>query len=297
MKKIIALLLAVITICMAFTSCSDKPQVDEFSLKYTYDSYYDGCDEAAVAEYEKLCRAVVDGEASVAVNEEYIDLVNKLFYTSFPLSSLVKKLSVKDNNKVINIEYVNDKDTHKRLVSEFSAKVSQIMTDCGFGTVGEAEYILKLYSYIASKTTFDLDKTTAYDAIVNSVGSSSSYAGAFQYLLLQADIPARYIYGLNAKGLSCMVIASINGEEYVFAPGNENGANGGFGLSFFAMSYSDLLELGFKAGFKYSNEETVALSGNSEKFKPLRNSVSYEYADFSITAVKQNGETAAVNIK
>lgn len=297
MKKIIALLLAIITICMAFTSCADKPKTDEDSLKFTFDSYFNGCDEAAIAEYEKLCKAVINGDEEVDINREHIDLINKLFYTSFPLSSLVKKLALKENSKYIEIEYVNDIEAHKTLVSEFTAKAKQIMTDCSYGTASENEYILNLYTYISSKISYDLDKTSTYDAIVNGVGSSSSYAGAFQYLLLQADIPATYIYGLNAKGLSCMVIASINGEEYIFAPCNENRANGGFGLSYFAMNYSDLLELGFKEGFKYSNEDTVAFNNNSDKFKPLRNSVSYEYADSSITAVKENGETSAVNIK
>lgn len=297
MKKVISLVLAIVLISTVFVSCSGEKNENNANLLHTYDSCYDDINRSAVAEYEKLCDAIINGDVLVDIDITQIENINRLYYTSFPLAILVKQMAFNEKDGNIKIEYVNDKDTHKKMVEDFSAKVNQIMTDCGYGSVSDSEYLLNLYSYISSKTTYDEKCTSTYDAIVNGVGSSSSYASAFEYLLLQAGISATSIYGLNRQGVSFMTIADFNGEKFIFAPFNEYKANKGFGLSFFALTYTDVIELGFTDGFKYSNEESVVFDEASAEFKPLRGTVSYEYDDNNITAIKGNGETVTVKLK
>lgn len=296
MKKFISILLATVLICSVFASCGSK-KTNSLGLEYTYDSYYSDVDKSVIKEYEKLCDAVVKGNDSVSIDMSHIDSINRLYYTSFPLSILVSKLSLDEGEKNIKIEYVNDIETHKKLVDEFVSKVKSIMEECGFGTASESEYILNLYSYISANIVHDINHTTTYDAIVYNLGSSSSYSSAFEYLLLQAGISASHIYGLNSKGVSFMTMAEINGENLLFAPFSEYKVDKGYGLSYFALSYSDVLKLGFTDGFKYTNDEAVVFDEVSEKFADLRDTVSYDYSDSIITAVKNNGETVTVSLK
>lgn len=296
MKRFISLFLCVVLICTAFASCKGKKN-NSLGLEYTYDSYFSDSDEAVIEDYEKLCDAIVNGYDSVSLDMNYIDSINKIYYKSFPLSILVSKLSLNEAKNGVKIEYTNDKETHKKLVDDFVSKVKAVMAECGYGTVSDAEYTLNLYSYIASNIVHDINYTSTYDAIVNNLGSSSSYSSAFEYLLLQAGIPASHIYGLSSKNVSFMTMAEINGENLLFAPFSEYKANKGYGLSYFALSYSDVLELGFRDGFKYTDEEAVVFDEATEKFNALRDTVSYEYADFVITAIKSSGETVTVSIK
>lgn len=295
MKKIVSLFLAVVMITAVFCSCS-KTGSNHEKLLYTYDSYYTGFDKEVVKSYEKLCDAVVKGEKSVKFDVEQLEDVSRLYYTSFPLTVLVEKMSLNEKKDGLNIEYVNDIENHKKLVSEFSNKVNEIMTECGYNKVSQKEYVLNVYSYIASKIIYDVNYTTTYEAIVKGYGSTSSFTSAFEYLLLQAGISASQIYGLNANGVSFMTIVEIDGENYLFAPCNENKANKGFGLSFFGISYSELLKLGFTEGFKYTNEEAVVFDEVSEKYANLRDTVSYEYENGKISAVKSDGSTVEVEL-
>lgn len=289
MKKIIAIILSAVLVCGVFTACSGA-NTGKGGISYTYDSYYSDADKNVLKEYESLCDAIVKGQPEASVDIDYIDSINRIYYTSFPLSILVKKMSLNDKEGRISLEYVNDAETHRQLVEAFTAKVNQIMTDCGYGEVSDFEYILRLYTYIASNTTLNSQANSTYDVIVNSFGSQQNFSAAFEYLLLQAGIYATHIYGLNSKGVSFMTIAQIDGEKFIFAPYSEYKANKGNGLSFFAMTYSDVLELGFTEGFRYTNDEAVVFDDASEKYSPLRDTVSYEYENSVLTVVKSNGE-------
>lgn len=295
MKKFISLFLAVVMITGVFVSCSKDGSKHE-KLSYTYDYYYSDVDKKVLDSYEKLCEAVVKGEKSVKIDIELLDDVNRLYYTSFPLSVLVEKMSLNEKKNGVNIEYVNDLETHKKLVSEFAEKVNQIMEECGYNKLSQKEYVLNVYSYVASKINYDINYTTTYDAIVKECGSTSSYATAFGYLLLQAGINATQIYGLNSSGLSFMTMAQIDDEYYLFAPCDENKANKGFGLSFFGLSYSDVLKLGFTDGFKYTNEEAVVFDETTEKYSKLRDTVSYEYKEGKISAIKSDSSKVEVEL-
>lgn len=298
MKKVVSLFLAVVMITAVFCSCSKGGSKHE-KLSYTYDSYYSDYsefDKNVVKSYEKLCGAVVNGEKSVKFDIDLLEDVNRLYYTSFPLSVLVEKMSLNEKKDGLNIEYVNDLETHKKLVSEFTDKVNQIMEECGYNKVSQKEYVLNTYSYVASKIEYDVNYTTTYEAIVKGYGSTSSYTSVFNYLLLQAGINATQVYGLNSNGLSFMSMAEIDNENYLFAPCNENKANKGFGLSFFGISYSDVLKLGFTDGFKYTNEEAVVFDETTEKYSNLRDTVSYDYEDGKITAIKSNGSSVEVEL-
>lgn len=295
MKKIISIILVVLMTTAVFSSCS-KSGIKQEKLAYTYDSYYSEFDKDVVKSFEKLCNAVVKGEKSVKFDIETLEDASRLYYTSFPLSVLVEKISLNEKENGLDIVYVNDLETHKKLVSEFIEKVNEIMEECGYNKVSQKEFILNAYSYVASKIEYDINYTTTYDAIIKGFGSTSSYTSTLNYLLLQAGINTTQVYGLNSNGLSFMSMVEIDNENYLFAPCNENKANKGFGLSFFGMSYSDVLKLGFTDGFRYTNEEAVVFDETSEKYSDLRNTVSFDYNDGTISAIKADGSSVEVNL-
>ncbi len=295
MKKFISLFLVIVMVLTVFCSCSKSGSKHE-KLSYTYDNYYLNDNDDVVKAYEKLCDAVVKGEKSVSFNIDLLDDVSRLYYTCFPLTVLVEEMSLNEKKNGLNLEYVNDLETHKTLVTEFANKVNEIMTECGYNKVSNKEYVLNVYSYVASKINYDINYTTTYDAIVKGYGSTSSFTSAFEYLLLQAGINASHVYGLNASGVSFMSIVEFDGENYLFAPGNENKANKGFGLSFFGISYSDILNLGFTDGLKYTDSEAVVFDETSEKYANLRDTVSYEYENGKISAIKSDGSSVEVEL-
>jgi len=301
MKKIISFVMAAAVLAAVLCGCSSNTNdsadnESSFRVSYTYDSHYSGVNESVVRAYNMLCEAVINGEDSVLFNTSLLSDLNRLYYTSFPLSYLVSSININSDNTGLNISYINDSETHLRLVKEFNEKVDEIMKSCGYGRAGKSEYILNVYTYLSSSVKYDNIYTTAYDAIINGVGSSSSISSAFEYLLLQGGIDVSHIYGMGERGLEFLSVAAINGEQYMFNPGRECLETGGLGLSCFGLSYSDLIDSGYKNGFTYTDEEPVVFEDTSEKFSPLRDTVSYEFDGGVINAVKSNGDKVNVSL-
>lgn len=300
MKKILSVLIVLAVAGTVLCGCSsnkaEKNNSNDFKISYTYDYHYSNINDSAVRAFNQLCDAVVSGESAVLFNTALLADVNRLYYTSFPLSYLVGSLSVNSDNTGLNISYIYDTETHLKLVDEFNSKINEIMTSCGYGQVNKSEYILNVYSYISSNTKYDSIYTKTYDVLINGVGSSSSISSAFEYLLAQGGIKNSHIYGMGAEELEFLSVADVNGENYIFNPGKECKETNGKGLSYFGLSYADLLDSGFDSGFTYTDEEPVAFDDTTEKFSSLRSTVSYEFKDGVITAVRENGEKITVSL-
>lgn len=192
MKKTISVLLALVLTVGLFSACSKDGKEETttaapaaYTLAYTYDSHYAQTDPSAVRAYEKIAKAIVEGGVAVRVNTDMMDDVNRLLYTGFPLMALVDTVSVNSDNSGVTIKYKNNADTHRKLVGAFSKKVNTILKACGKGTVSHNVYLLNVYHYVATHTTYNDSVTDTYTAILQGKGMSAAISGMFEFLLQQ----------------------------------------------------------------------------------------------------------------
>ena len=214
MKKVLSLLFVLVIIAGVFTGCADKSAAKAgFELSIVYDAHYSQVESGAIDVYDQLCRAVIDGDTSVEVNNDLYDDASRLFYVSFPLSNLVKSMNLNSDGS-IRITYTETVSQHKQLVSEFTDKVYSALSDCGYPDTQGNELLLNIYSYVSENIKQNLEYSTAYDAFILGEGSSSAYEAMFRYLVQQAGFSASRVYGVAHDGTHFMTEVELGGESY-----------------------------------------------------------------------------------
>lgn len=294
MKKVLSILCALIIVAGAFAGCSQKTaQQAGFELKFAFDSHYSKIGSESVEVYEQLCQAVLDGESSVTVNNDFYDDASRLFYVSFPFSKLVKGMNLNSDGS-IRITYTETESQHKKLVTEFTDKVYSVLSDCGYPDADNNELLLNIYSYVSQNIKQNLDYSTAYDALVVGEGSSSAYEAMFRYLVQQAGFSASRVYGVAYDGAHFMTEIILDGEHYYFDPYSENVFSKGKGLSYFGIGSIGLQQMGLGSEVSYSDNQPIDFGKDSGKFDELYQTVSYEYKSGVITATKKSGTVVEV---
>lgn len=302
MKKIICILLSVVTAVVMFSACSaDKEAKSEnadFSLKFTWDSHYSDVSEGAKTAYENAAQAIVNGDDSVSYSSQISDEVTILLYTSFPLISLVDSIDTASGGNSVTITYKNDKDKHAELVSTFSNKVQEIMEQCGYGSVSSNEYVVNVYHYVATNVAYDSNVTDTYSAITTGKGMSAAISGMFEYLLLQGGVEASHMVGKDAAGTPWFFSRCKLGDTwYNFDIAAECAMNDGNGLTGFAMTDKEIISTGVQKGFTYSDQsEPAAVDMKENKYSVLRTSQSFEIKSDVITAQLYDGETKEISM-
>lgn len=282
MKKAISLILSAAFVCSLFAACSDKsvnedgnnkPSENNIELKITTDAHYSSLDESSIKAYEKLCNAVLNYESEVKYNVSLSDDVNRLFYTSFPQYVLVDGIDFLDDNSGVKITYANDNETQNAKLKEFNADVSKIMNKCGYGKVSKDEYLLNVYSYIATNFKVDNSVTTVFDTVLQGKGMSSTLSGLFEYLLLQNDINASHLINVDSNSIAKMIsLADFKGQKYFFDVTSELEDNSGKALKYFAM---DTKRAQTGSGFMFTDNSSPD-EIDDETFSKLSTSSSYE---------------------
>lgn len=302
MKKIICILLSVVTAVVMFSACSaDKEAKSEnadFSLKFTWDSHYSDVSEGAKTAYENAAQAIVNGDDSVSYSSQISDEVTILLYTSFPLISLVDSIDTASGGNSVTITYKNDKDKHAELVSAFSNKVQEIMEQCGYGSVSSNEYVVNVYHYVATNVAYDSNVTDTYSAITTGKGMSAAISGMFEYLLLQGGVEASHMVGKDAAGTPWFFSRCKLGDTwYNFDIAAECAMNDGNGLTGFAMTDKEIISTGVQKGFTYSDQsEPAAVDMKENKYSVLRTSQSFEIKSDVITAQLYDGGTKEISM-
>lgn len=302
MKKIICILLSVVTAVVMFSACSaDKEAKSEnadFSLKFTWDSHYSDVSEGAKTAYENAAQAIVNGDDSVSYSSQISDEVTILLYTSFPLISLVESIDTASGGNSVTITYKNDKEKHAELVSAFSNKVQEIMEQCGYGSVSSNEYVVNVYHYVATNVAYDSNVTDTYSAITTGKGMSAAISGMFEYLLLQGGVEASHMVGKDAAGTPWFFSRCKLGDTwYNFDIAAECAMNDGNGLTGFAMTDKEIISTGVQKGFTYSDQsEPAAVDMKENKYSVLRTSQSFEIKSDVITAKLYDGETKEISM-
>ena len=299
MKKFISIFLSAVLLVTAFAGCSTgetESETEEDSITYVVDTNYEeNMTASSIRAYETLCEAVVNGEDTASYNINLSDDVNRLFYSSFPLSYLVESITETDDSSGVVITYTNDTETHLQLVSEFYEKVESIIAECEEGTTTDDEFILNLYTYISSNTTADTSSNSAYNVIIEGTGYRSSMVYAFAYILLYNGIEASIASSVDDGVITYMAEVPFSDGYFMFCPYNETAKTGGYGLSYFALDYTDLYNLGIEA-ITYLNNVSVIFDDYDVSFSDLRDTYSYTYADGVITAIDIDGNTVEVEI-
>lgn len=282
MKKLLSVFLVLVLTAGAFAACSKPAEETEKTVKLTVDNHYSQYDESAISAYEKICTAVMNGEEEVKFNTILIDDVNQLYYTCFPLYTLVDSIQLSDDHTGYTIKYKNSLDEHLALVKEFNEKILSIMDQCGYGNVSVNTYIFNVYTYITKNFTADSTVLTAYDALLQGKGYSSALSSLFEYLVLQGGGKASHVIG--NVGASIISIAEFNGVWYYFDPYSEIEDNQGKALEYFAMSDSDMSTV-----YSYTDNESVGEIGDNA-YDKLRDSVSFETDGSKVSVTRQDGE-------
>lgn len=302
MKKIICILLSVVTAVVMFSACSAnkeaKSENADFSLKFTWDSHYSDVSEGAKTAYENAAQAIVNGDDSVSYSSQISDEVTSLLYTSFPLISLVDSIDTASGGNSVTITYKNDKEKHAELVSTFSNKVQEIMEQCGYGSVSSNEYVVNVYHYVATNVAYDSNVTDTYSAITTGKGMSAAISGMFEYLLLQGGVEASHIVGKDAAGTPWFFSRCKLGDTwYNFDIAAECAMNDGNGLTGFAMTDKEIISTGVQKGFTYSDQsEPAAVDMKENKYSVLRTCQSFEIKSDVITAQLYDGETKEISM-
>lgn len=292
MKKFISVLLIFAITVTVFTACSknEEKETEEIqnSISFTVDAHYDDYDESSVSAYEKLCQAVINGETEVKFNTSLLEKVNQLFYTCFPLYSLVESIEISADNTGYEITYKNSAEEHKALVKQFNDKILSIMQECGYKSVSINTYIFNVYTYITSNFTADDTVLTVFDAVIQGKGYTSALSSLFEYLVLQGGGKANHVIAVS--GVSLISRAQINGTWYYFDPYSEITDNQGKALKYFAMSDTDM-----KTAYTFTDNETVEETGDGA-YDKLRNSVSFEKTESNVSVTLLDGETFELEI-
>jgi len=296
MKKIISLILCLLLTAGIFSACSAEKEAETVQeLKITTDFVYKDIDPSVLRAYEKLCKAVINGEKEVKFNISMMNDVNRLFYTGFPLYDLVKSINfLKDNTGVV-ITYKNSDEEHKNAVSAFTDKVYEIMEKCGFGSVGMNEYIFNVYSYVTQNVTVDNSSITSYSTIMNGKGVLASINSMFEYLLLQGGADVCRISNIGSGKSKILSSVLFSGQWYYFDPVSEIEDNAGKALKYFAMDNK-------RAGIDHSEKGLLRLDGSKAEslkdnsFDALKSSVSYSIENSKVTVKIENNKDFIIDL-
>ena len=290
MKKIISLL-----ICgaLAFSLCACKSNEPEKNaataeLKIVYDSAYSTYDSSVVSAYENLCRAVMAGEKSVRLNLGLSEKVMRLFYTSFPLSTLVESLTPAENGEGFEIGYKLGESEHKKAVNDFCVKINSILGE--IQSYNKNIYAINAYHYVASDAKVSRDSAIdCYNTVMKGEGTSFSYAQLLAYLLLLGGVPACYVVASDVSNASWgLVQAQLNENWYFLDPLGEFYDNKGEQLRFFGMTAKDIKNTGLS--HPVYSDDRKAVDSSSLYFDALRICKSYEIKENSllVTTFEEN---------
>lgn len=305
MKKFLSLLLSVVLLVCIFCSCSnaadnsksEREENSSIDLLFSYDNAYDSFDDSIISAYQNICNAIINCETEIRVNTGMLENVRQLLYTSFPLIELVESISKKDDNSGLNIKYKNTEDVHKKKVDEFKAKINEIQKACKKGTVTDSEYAVNVYNYVASNIKASEDASiSCYETIMTGEGTSYSYSNMFEYLLLQAEIPASHIIAEDASGKGWgLSAAALGGKLYYFDVMSENIANSGKQLVYFAMTSDDVKNEGLTS-LKTTNQIESA-EATDDAFEPCRSCKSWKIDNNVLYVTRYDEQVVEINLQ
>ena len=294
MKKIISVFISICIVVTVFAGCTkDKTDEQADNLPITYDSHYADYDTSAMSAYENLCNAVIKGEEEVKYNIRMLDSVNQLYYTGFPLNALVESIDIMPDSSGVKITYKNDIEAHLQLVADFNARVNEILTACGLGTVDNSRFVFNVYDYIIRNFEIDNSVVNAYDVIMQGKGVKSAVNSVFEYLVLCGGGKASHAVSYdNTPNMISLV--NFNNDWSFFDPASEIEDNAGKALKYFGMNDKRIAAY-ISGQLEYTDGMPVGTVTDG-KYSKLENSSSYEAKNDEISVTLSNDEIIVLDL-
>ena len=294
MKKIISVFISICIVVTVFAGCTkDKTDEQADNLPITYDSHYADYDTSAMSAYENLCNAVIKGEEEVKYNIRMLDSVNQLYYTGFPLNALVESIDIMPDSSGVKITYKNDIEAHLQLVADFNARVNEILTACGLGTVDNSRFVFNVYDYIIRNFEIDNSVVNAYDVIMQGKGVKSAVNSVFEYLVLCGG--GKAIHAVSYDNTPNMIsLVNFNNDWYFFDPASEIEDNAGKALKYFGMNDKRIAAY-ISGQLEYTDGMPVGTVTDG-KYSKLENSSSYEAKNDEISVTLSNDEIIVLDL-
>ncbi len=294
MKKIISVFISICIVVTVFAGCTkDKTDEQADNLPITFDSHYANYDISAMSAYENLCNAVIKGEEEVKYNIRLLDSVNQLYYTGFPLNALVESIDIMPDSSGVKITYKNDIEAHLQLVADFNARVNEILTACGLGTVDNSRFVFNVYDYIIRNFEIDNSVVNAYDVIMQGKGVKSAVNSVFEYLVLCGGGKASHAVSYdNTPNMISLV--NFNNDWYFFDPASEIEDNAGKALKYFGMNDKRIAAY-ISGQLEYTDGMPVGTVTDG-KYSKLENSSSYEAKNDEISVTLSNDEIIVLDL-
>ncbi len=243
--------------------------------------------------YENLCNAVIKGEEEVKYNIRMLDSVNQLYYTGFPLNALVESIDIMPDSSGVKITYKNDIEAHLQLVADFNARVNEILTACGLGTVDNSRFVFNVYDYIIRNFEIDNSVVNAYDVIMQGKGVKSAVNSVFEYLVLCGGGKASHAVSYdNTPNMISLV--NFNNDWYFFDPASEIEDNAGKALKYFGMNDKRIAAY-ISGQLEYTDGMPVGTVTDG-KYSKLENSSSYEAKNDEISVTLSNDEIIVLDL-
>lgn len=209
-----------------------------------YGDYFRQC---YPAEYESLHAAFIEAvitrqDRFVLPDESILYELELIFKTTFPVYiGLVAEREYRGD--AVYFSYIFEPAEHDAYLADFAARVVGIIGDAVQAGDTPTMAALALYDHYASIVTYDYEAiddefikdVSTLRALESLEGICQSFASAYAYLLLQIDINAARLGGLNDAGVAHeWTFVELDGHNYHCDPTYENGMASG--LRYFGMT-------------------------------------------------------------
>lgn len=284
MKKIVSVILSLVLLMSVFTACSkaeDSEAKEKDNISITVDSHYSSIDSSVIRAYEKLCNAVIAGEKEVKFNAALSEDVNQLFYTCFPLYTLVESVNTLEDLSGVSIAYKNSDEEHQKLISQFYDKIEEIKNVCEYDSMNTSRYIFNVYDYIIKNIKIDNSVVSTFDTIMQGRGCPAAICSMFEYLVLQGGGNASHV----SSALDIVSYAEFMGKWYYFNPSMDISDNEKKTLKGFAMDSERAGGMIF-----YYTDEVKADKVSDQSYESLKNSSDYELDGDEVNVSCNNGK-------
>jgi len=190
--------------------------------------------------YTRLVDAVIEGNGRVNMTGEEFAGLGNLLAESLPLAWLVLRMNYSESDNGVVIKYRYGSDEHNRLVDEFAKKIDAIKKKCETAAGSDIARAMSVYGYVASNTVSG-GEASSYTALMEGRGNSEAYAGALEFLLLQAGIPCLHITGIAKNNENrAWTAAMLGGKWYHLDASRESWNYDGKGLTYFGLTDAEL---------------------------------------------------------
>lgn len=190
--------------------------------------------------YMRLVDTVIEGNGRVDMTVDEFAGLGNLLAASLPLARLVLSMNYSESDNGVVIKYRYNSDEHNRLVDEFAKKIDAIKKACESGAGSDTARAMSVYTYVASNTVGG-SESSSYAVIMEGRGNSEAYAGALEFLLLQAGIPCLHITGVTKNNENrAWTAAMLGGKWYHLDASRESWNYDGKGLTYFGLTDAEL---------------------------------------------------------